>query len=194
MVDEGDCGGDETEEAGAFVVVGVGAPVDPTGVGAKVVDDDDDDGVEVEGDVIDEGVGAPVDPTGVGAKVVDDDDGVEVEGDVKDEGVGAPVDPALVGRVVDDARVGAPVVDGEPKPPVVGAPVVDGEPEPPVVGAPVVDGEPAVVGDLVVEDVGAAVGTDGMDIEGDEFGVVAGAVVSDVLGAEPAKVIFLTVE
>ena len=58
--------------------------------------------------------------------------------------------------------------------------------------------EPPVVGVVAVEDggvgaPGVVAGAAGMDAEGDELGVIAGAGVTDVLGAEPENVIFLTV-
>ena len=149
-------------------------------------------------------MGTIVAPIFVGVPVVDDE-GAEAKGDEMEEGVGAVVDPKGVGdRVVGDEPdppvVGAVVEEDVPDPPVVGVRVVGEEPDPPVVGNVVIEDEPdpTAVGDLVVTDEGVGApgivaGGAGMDAEGDELGVVAGAEVTDVLGAEPENVIFLTV-
>ena len=55
------------------------------------------------------------------------------------------------------------------------------------------DDEGVFAGEDETEPTGVVAGAAGMDSEGDELGVMAGAGVTDGLGAEPENVIFLTV-
>ena len=183
---------DEPDPPVVGVVVEEDGP-DPPVVGVVVEEDEPDPPVV--------GVVVEPDPPVVGVVVEEDEPDPPVVGLVVDED---EPDPPIVGVVVEEDEPDPPVVGvvvdvDEPDPPVVGV-VVEDEPDPPVVGLVVVGDapDPPVVGVRVIKDEGVGApgvvaGAAGIDAEGDELGVMAGAGVTDGLGAEPENVIFLTV-